>query len=118
MYLSVKQGDEAAFERNYAQVGILTAMPRASRGHPSSPALALLASHACSKRVHSKCPDAHTSPPPPALPLPQLRVYYADARALLPPSDQEASLTALNLLRLLVQVGEQGGIACSVKYRC
>jgi hypothetical protein len=33
----------------------------------------------------------------------QLRVYYADARALLPPSDQEASLTALNLLRLLVQ---------------
>lgn len=51
VYLSVKQGDEAAFERNYAQ----------------------------------------------------LRVYYADARALLPPSDQEASLTALNLLRLLVQ---------------
>lgn len=49
--LSVKQSDEAAFERNFAQ----------------------------------------------------LRVYYADARTLLPPSDQEATLTGLNLLRLLVQ---------------
>lgn len=49
----------------------------------------------------------HTAAPRPA--LLQLRVYYADARALLPPSDQEAALTALNLLRLLVQVGQRGG---------
>lgn len=53
------------------------------------------------------------------LPAPlQLRVYYADARSLLPPSDQEASLTALNLLRLLVQVGAAkqaaGGWAAAV----
>ncbi|KAL4425703.1 hypothetical protein ABPG75_009719 [Micractinium tetrahymenae] len=48
--LAVRQGDEAAFERNYAQ----------------------------------------------------LRVYYSDARGLLPPSPQEAALTGLNLLRLLV----------------
>ncbi|KAL4445895.1 hypothetical protein ABPG77_009094 [Micractinium sp. CCAP 211/92] len=48
--LAVRQGDEAAFERNYAQ----------------------------------------------------LRVYYSDARSLLPPSSQEAALTGLNLLRLLV----------------
>ena len=33
----------------------------------------------------------------------QLRVYYTDARRLLPPSDQEALLLSLNLLRLLVQ---------------
>lgn len=32
VYLSVKQGDEAAFERNYAQVGNLTATPLASLG--------------------------------------------------------------------------------------
>lgn len=51
VFLSIKQGDEVAFERNFAQ----------------------------------------------------LRVYYGDARPLLPPSDQEATLTALNLLRLLVQ---------------
>ena len=51
VFLSIKQGDEAAFERNYVQ----------------------------------------------------LRVYYGDARGLLPPSDQEATVTALNLLRLLVQ---------------
>lgn len=53
MLLSVRSGDEAAFERNYAQ----------------------------------------------------LRVYYGDARgaAGLAPSGQEASLTGLNLLRLLVQ---------------
>lgn len=29
----------------------------------------------------------------------QLRVYYTDARGLLPPSDQEALLLSLNLLR-------------------
>lgn len=52
VFLAVKQGDEAAFERNYAQ----------------------------------------------------LRVYYSDARGLagLAPSGQEATLTGLNLLRLLV----------------
>jgi hypothetical protein len=33
----------------------------------------------------------------------QLRVYYADARGLLPSSDQEPLLLSLNLLRLLVQ---------------
>ncbi|GAB4816975.1 hypothetical protein N2152v2_004021 [Parachlorella kessleri] len=33
----------------------------------------------------------------------QLRVYYSDARRLLPPSNQEALLLSLNLLRLLVQ---------------
>jgi hypothetical protein len=51
VYLSIKQGDEAAFERNYSQ----------------------------------------------------LRVYYSDARGLLAPSGQEAALSGLNLLRLLVQ---------------
>lgn len=52
VFLSIKQGDEAAFERNFSQ----------------------------------------------------LRVYYSDARGLagLPPSESEATLTALNLLRLLV----------------
>lgn len=51
MLLSIRQADEAAFERNFQQ----------------------------------------------------LRVYYSDARPLLPPSTQEAQLLSLNLLRLLVQ---------------
>ncbi|KAK9831162.1 hypothetical protein WJX74_005703 [Apatococcus lobatus] len=33
----------------------------------------------------------------------QLRPYYLDARSLMPPSQQEGTLTGLNLLRLLVQ---------------
>lgn len=48
--LAVRQCDEAAFERNYAQ----------------------------------------------------LRVYFSDARGMLPPSGQEGALTGLHLLRLLV----------------
>ena len=109
MYLSVKQGDKAAFERNYAQVCCWARANCIPACTAFDPCLVLFACHAhgcCNHAclITTKCGAA----PPCSL---QLRVYYADARALLPPSDQEASLTALNLLRLLVQVGGGGGRA-------
>ena len=120
VYLSVKQGDEAAFERNYAQVRAGAARHAAACSHCAPcPATCRTSCPGCmpegnrqrcrmlpplwSRSLATSCCTT-TSTPPPWFPPPlQLRVYYSDARALLPPSDQEASLTALNLLRLLVQ---------------
>lgn len=96
--LAVRQGDEAAFERNYAQLRVYYRQaPRSSSPFSclsNGPGVLQWQGEQTLQRLWRLSPRIC------ALRLP--RGPCSDARSLLPPSSQEAALTGLNLLRLLV----------------